>query len=377
MKPALLFARYILFGLFVVCNAIICSAAVWNRSLVQADGAQTLQVDVYLIFLGAFSLAFILPIIFADLLCSDPLSARVWFECAWVALFWLMQLAGATAITAIALDTQCTADATMLDNCSSTVVLLTFTWMCTIILLLYLSFLVVTTVTTQRIDPGIWHHNVRYLRIETTSQCLPSAQNSPTTPRFSQGRGAPVVHHPRAIRPVLPIYERHVHAGLSSEYEIEPYRPHAADRMSVDSFSSLPEAIPTPLVSYPTPAFIYSQNITRSVPQTGPPPAPRLKTSIVYANPVQPSIQAQGSPSSPSPFNWPRSNVMEQPVKTRKKPLPSAFEFPRQSAQGPSELPSNPPTDSLSHPRTRRPSGPRMRVPSNDETAPQLTRPNI
>lgn len=30
--------------------------------------------------------------IFADLLCTDPLSARVWFECAWVALFWLMHL---------------------------------------------------------------------------------------------------------------------------------------------------------------------------------------------------------------------------------------------------------------------------------------------
>ena len=28
-------------GLFVVCNAIICSAAVWNHSLVQADDAQT------------------------------------------------------------------------------------------------------------------------------------------------------------------------------------------------------------------------------------------------------------------------------------------------------------------------------------------------
>lgn len=55
MKSALLFARYLMFsrslfslldfchiisatGLFIACNAIICSISVWNRSLVQADG---------------------------------------------------------------------------------------------------------------------------------------------------------------------------------------------------------------------------------------------------------------------------------------------------------------------------------------------------
>lgn len=235
--------------------------------------------------------------------------------------------------------------------------------------LLYLFLLVLTAITTQRIDPGVWRKNVHYLRIEATRQCLPSAQNSPTTPHFSQVHGAPEVHNPRALRPVLPIYA--LHAGLSSEFEIEPYRPYAADRISVDSSSSLPEALPAP-VSYPTPAFIYSQHVSRPVPhQMNSPPAPsRLNTSIIYSNRVQPpkpAQQAQASPSSPSPFNWPRADVMEQPVKTRKKTLPSAFEFPRRGAQGPSELPSHP-TDPLPHPRTRRPSGPRMRPPSCDET---------
>lgn len=255
-------------------------------------------------------------------------------------------------------------------------------------MLLYLFLLVVAAVTSEQTDPGVWHHNVRYLRIEATRQCLHSAQNSPTTPRFNQGRGAVEVHNPRALRPVLPIYERHT--GLSSEFEIEPYRPYAAGRMSVDSFSSLPEAVPPPPVSYPIPAFIYSQNSsqTRS-------PASRLHSSIVYTNPSRPSIpaqqaqaspvspsqQAQASPASPvsSHFNWPRVDVMQQPVRTRRKPLPSAFELPRRSAQGPSEFPSNSPTDPLSHPRTRRPSGPRMRLSSVDDTqrpAPHVTRPN-
>jgi hypothetical protein len=59
---------------------------------------------------------------------------------------------------------------------------------------------------------------------------------------------------------------------------------------------------------------------------------------------------------------------MEQPIRTKRKPPPSAFEFPRRSAQVPSELPSDAALDLLTHPRTRRPSGPRVRPPSADET---------
>ncbi|KAG1877877.1 hypothetical protein DFJ58DRAFT_753076 [Suillus subalutaceus] len=379
MKSTMFFARYILFGLFVVCNAIICTVAVWNHSLVQATGSQTAQVDVYLIFLGAFSLAFIFPIIFADLLCTDPFSARVWIECAWVALIWLMQLGGAAAVTAIAPHIQCSAQATKVNHnsCLSTNVLVAFTWICTIILLLYLSLLVVTAVTTQAIDPGVWHHNVRYLRIETTRQCLPSAQNSPTTPRFVKGRGTSVAHKPRSPRPVALNPDYGHRAGLDSEYEIEHYRPHEPQHIPVDSALSLPEA---PSVSYPSPALVYSQRIRGLIPpQMDLPPAPapsRLNTSITYSKSLQSSIPAQEarasppspSPPSSSPFDWPRANIMEQPIRTKRKPPPSAFEFPSRSAQVPSELPSNTPLDSLTHPRTRRPSGPRVRPPSADET---------
>ncbi|KAG1768343.1 hypothetical protein EDD22DRAFT_872751 [Suillus occidentalis] len=415
MKSTLLFARYVLFGLFVVCNAIICSVAVWNHSLVQATGGQTAQVDVYLIFLGAFSLAFIFPmrVIFADLLCTDPLSARVWFECVWVALFWLMHLAGAAAVTAIVPHIQCSAQATKVNgnSCLSTNVLVAFTWICTIILLLYLSLLVVTTITTQRIDPDAWHHNVRYLRIETTRQCLPSAQNSPTASHFAKGRGTSEAYKNHSLRPVAP----------------NPVYGHRAGLNSDDTCS---------FVSYPSPARVYSQRVRGLIPpQMDHPPAPRLDTSITYSksvqsltsaqearasspspsppssspfdwpranameqpfrtkrkplpsasNSVQSSIPTQegrmspsSSPPSSSPFDWPRANVMEQPIKTRRKLPPSAFEFPSRNAQVPSELPSNASSDLFTHPRTRRPSGPRVRPPSADETqhpAPYLARP--
>lgn len=64
-------------GLFVVCNAISCSVAVWNLSLAQSVGQnsqyyllvkysgkpdlwcwRTVQVDAFLTFLGAFGLIF-------------------------------------------------------------------------------------------------------------------------------------------------------------------------------------------------------------------------------------------------------------------------------------------------------------------------------
>ncbi|KAG2158365.1 uncharacterized protein EDB93DRAFT_1121073 [Suillus bovinus] len=440
MKSTLLFARYILFGLFVVCNAIICSVAVWNHSLVQAAGGQTVQVDVYLIFLGAFSLALIFLIIFADLLCTNPLCARVWFECTWVAFVWLMQLAGAAAVTAIAPHIQCSARATAVNDnsCLSTNILVAFTWICTVILLLYLSLLFVTAVTTQWIDPGVWHHNVRYLRIDSARQRLPSAQNPPITPRFVKGRGTSDIYKPRSLRPVAPNPVYGYRAGLGPEYEIEHYRPHESHHMPVDSASSLPQAIPAPSVSYPSPARIYSQRIRGLIPpqMDNPPLSSRLNTTIVYSKParsstsvhearasspspshpsslpfdwpransmeqpfrtkrkpapsishsVQSSTSTQDvresspspSPPSSSPFDWPRANVMEKSIKSKRKPPPSAFEFPKRSAQVPSELPSNASPDSLPHPRTRRPSGPRLRLPSADETqhpAPYLARP--
>ncbi|KAG1905960.1 uncharacterized protein F5891DRAFT_1007393 [Suillus fuscotomentosus] len=439
MKSTMLFARYVLFGLFVVCNAIICSVAVWNHSLVQVTGGQTVQVDVYLIFLGAFSLTFIFPIIFADLLCTDPLSARVWFECVWVTIIWLMQLAGAAAVTAIAPHIQCSAQATEVNNnsCLSTKVLVAFTWICTIILLLYLFLLFVTAVTTQWTDPGVWHHNVRYLRMESTRQCLPSAQNSPITPRFVKGRGTSEVHKPRSPRPVAPNPVYGYRAGLGPEYEIEHYRPHETQHNPVDSALSLRETMPAHSVLYPSPARVYSQRIRGLIPpEMDLPPLPsRLHTAITYSksvhssisahkarasspspshpssspfdwpransmeqpfrtkrkpppstsHSVQSSISAQEartspspSPPSSSPFDWPRANVMEQPIKTKRKPPPSAFEFPKRSAQAPSEPFSDAPPDSLTHPRTRRPSGPRVRPPSADETqhpTPHLARP--
>lgn len=67
-------------GAFIVCNAIICSVAAWNFSLARDTGIdrmwpvsyrlvwiltpyyRTVQIDVFLIFLGIFGVAFLLPV---------------------------------------------------------------------------------------------------------------------------------------------------------------------------------------------------------------------------------------------------------------------------------------------------------------------------
>ncbi|KAF8844582.1 hypothetical protein BDN67DRAFT_1008093 [Paxillus ammoniavirescens] len=361
---SLLIARYLLFGFFVICNAIICSVAVWNYSLIRAS--PTSQVDVYLIFLGAFSLASIFTLIFVELLCTDPFTTRVWFECGWTTVFWIMNLAGAAALTAIEPDLKCSHQAiAFVDSlCTSARVLLAFTWVSTIILLLYLLLLIFTAVTHQRDDPGVWNSSVRSLRLVTARQCLSSAPSSPSAPRFKK-RAPMEVYTPHPVRSApVPAYLHR--AGLGSEYEIEYFNPtfSATEQMDTEVFSSLPEAIPLP----PAPVMLHSKTLLYGQRGT----TQQLPSSIVYLNQPQPQPPAPPTQStslpSPSPLGeWPRRDVMEQPVKPKRKLPPTSFEFPRRNTI-PSTEPLSTSSSPPSQPRTRRPSGPRMRVPSGDNT---------
>ncbi|KAH7889290.1 hypothetical protein F5I97DRAFT_496613 [Phlebopus sp. FC_14] len=372
MKDKLLLARYLFFGFVVICNAIICSVAVWNYSLVHAN--QTLQVDVYLIFLGAFGLAWIFTLMFIELLCSNPITTRVWFECVWIALLWLMELAGAAAITAIGPELQCARQAILFvyTLCVSQRVLVAFTWICTIILLFYLLFLVFIVVTHQRDDPTLWICSVRNLFRLTARQCLSSAPSSPSVPRFKK-RVPLDIHYPHPVRPVpVPAY---IHrAGLSSEYEIEHFQPvpAGAEQMDVESVLSLPEAVPIPPPK-PAPAILRSSEAPRHpIPNSIGIPR-ELSSTIVYSGQTQPSIPApRTTTTSPPPLgDWPRRDIMELPVQRK---APSSFDFPRRCTLPSSGRPpgqTHPlPDPPLSQPRTRRPSGPRLRTASGDITRP-------
>ncbi|KAH0827082.1 hypothetical protein J3R83DRAFT_4768 [Lanmaoa asiatica] len=395
-----------LFGLFTICNAITCSVAAWNSSLVRST--QPIQVDIYLIFLGAFSLISVFTLIFVELLCLNALTTRVWFECAWVALFWIMELgslfiapsgsqahgalvAGGAALIAIGSNIPCSYQGTafLYALCSSERVLLAFTWMCTItrqsyhasdtsasltwiVVLIYLLALVFIAVSQHHEDPKIWVSDVRALRAAAVRQCSSSIPNSPLTTRIKK-RASVDIYTPQPLRAQQTF---HLRGGLGAGYEVEPFRPAfvGPEQMDVPHSSNLPEAIPLPPLAVipsfmkPIPALPRDTGnaLSLSLGQLDL-PRPELASSIAYSNPgLSGSMPNQSSTlSSPSPIcDWPRPDVMQQPAKPKPKrnpPPPSAFEFPiRHMATASAPVPVD------TQPRPRRPSGPRLRVPSGD-----------
>ncbi|KAI6103477.1 hypothetical protein F5141DRAFT_1130798 [Pisolithus sp. B1] len=407
MTNFLLLARYNLFGLFVICNAV------WNHSL--ALSSQTLQIDIYLAFLGAFGLLFAVIITFVEVLFNNPFTARIWFESGWVAVFWLMELAGATVVSVISgiCGSQSTVAST--SSCISERLLLAFTWTCTGVLLVYFVLVVITTVTYQRDNPDVWHSTVRRLHSSTGHQSLSSPLNSPSTARFKNGSQslpapAPVVTYaPRPVRPaVWPGYFNRDRAGLGSEYEIEGYkspppeRMTFAEQMDVEYRNSLREAVPIPPLgpthvstvrplpsiaplSIPVTITARSHEDTRRPIDDSSTGRRELPSTVAYSNGHSSSrIERRELPAQPSLLgDWPRPDIMKQPI-TRKRRNQDSLSFPEAAGNQRGQV-TQPSTEvgavsvgaghhvhagsAPSHqPGARRPSGPRLRLPSNDLT---------
>ncbi|KAG6335397.1 hypothetical protein ID866_3692 [Astraeus odoratus] len=409
MTNLLLIARCSLFALFVISNALICVSAVWNHSLTLSS--QTLQVDVYLACLGVLGLMFAFILIFVELLIKHPFTTRVWFETGWVVTFWLMELGGATAVTVLAHTVQCTKQGVVSTDslCTSERLLLSFTWICTTILLFYFILILYTTITYQRDNPDIWNSTVRCLHWAVGRESLRSPPNSPSTPYFKKHTETlpEVPYAPRPVRPIpRPVYIDHDRAGLGSEYEIEPYRsPPPAQRMpvseqiDVEYRNSLPEAIPIPLSEQarpltsrpppasPTPppaAFLRPSEVSYH-PIYGPFPTQReLPSTIIYTNQEEASRAEHLAPSPQShPLgDWPRRDIMNQPVKRKRRTedsqassLGSGLPSSRTVTQRSQSLVAGAELVGAGHPfahpslfqsRARRPSGPRLLIPSDN-----------
>lgn len=181
MACLLLCYRYFLFAAFIVCNAIICSVAAWNYSLAHYTGLD-LHVDIFLIFLGVLGVAFLLPVLFIDIFRKNAVASKVWFECVWVAVFWVLELAGAAAVTAIVPNELCLPDseAIAMYACTSTRVLLAFSWLITVLLLIYLVALAVAAVSHHEDDSSVWTASVRFYPWYQIRSSLGSAPPSPT-----------------------------------------------------------------------------------------------------------------------------------------------------------------------------------------------------
>jgi len=248
--------RYCAFGTFVVCNAIIATAAIWNLSLIHgAAFSAPRQHAAYSVFVGISGLVIIFPILFAELAGMYVFLTRVWFELVWVGLYALLELVGAVLSTAAGQDRLCSAVSASRNStaiCTSSRLLQAFSWICSIVLLIHFLMLTIFTMLKVRDDPTIWHCNVRKFQWQKTlfplkgDPCTPSSptpramSGKPPPSEFaanfavprSQSRNTNDVPTLAAPRPKRPANQQAMQtqilsyrAGLSGEYDIEHYHP--------------------------------------------------------------------------------------------------------------------------------------------------------
>jgi len=170
-------ARYASMGLLVLFNSIICSVAGWNFGLL-SDRGLYVPVDVFLIFVGGLALVTILPVLTVDIIRTGAITSRVWFELVWVGIFWVLELSGASALTAITPTLLCdpTAIAShFTSTCMSTRALLAFTWLSTILLSAHLSILLISALAHNGTHPHVWTTGVSDFPWYTPAAPLSSA----------------------------------------------------------------------------------------------------------------------------------------------------------------------------------------------------------
>jgi len=317
--------RHSVFVIFIICNAIIASASVWHFRLSQAL-QQELRIDTYMTFVGASGLLFISSIIGLELLRKDSITGRVWFECSWVGLYWMLELAAASAISALGPRVMCDRMAVnaVSQSCSSTMALLAFSWTCTITLMCYFLFLIVSTATyqLQERDSSIWQREVR--EFPWLDQQSSMKRTSPTPFLCNSGQQASTIiaPQPRQASAITPPQqrqaspaERYPHRGLSVRHKIEYYQP-----PTTFSQPALPEpAIPghRQRVSIKrTPTAIYPKAVESGI------AAPSLPAQYP---------DSRQRPPSPSPLgDWPRADIMSRPSHSRpsKRPPPLLMQQP-------------------------------------------------
>ncbi|KDQ33202.1 hypothetical protein PLEOSDRAFT_1110448 [Pleurotus ostreatus PC15] len=349
--------RCVLFAFFIVCNAIICSGAVWNLSLMQPLGWR-MEVNVYLIVIGAIAVTFSFALMFCELLRPNGFTSLVWVECAWVTLFLVLELAGASAFLAIVPALTCQplgVPARLNDGrrsrlltrvsgaCSSTRLVLAFTWICSLMLLIYVCFLTISAVIQSKDDPKIWVSSVRHLRWSEERRQLSSAPPSPTRPRFIKKNPSIVAPRPRRVLQAPNIYA--YRSGLSDDYQIEHFQP--------------PNAIQSEPVE-PEPALLLRNDSQPPVNYNAYPAVsfyPQyMQSAITPAIHQQLPPEQQAGPSSPPPLgDWPRRDVLSHPAKPKRRPAPPLDD----------ELAAIANLTSPSASHTRRPSGPRTRSTMN------------
>ncbi|CAE6537072.1 unnamed protein product [Rhizoctonia solani] len=245
--------RYAFFALYIICSGVLVTAASWHIGLANSVGASA-QLDVYLVFLGAFGLLFVLAVAFIDTMRKYAVTSTVWFELGWIGLFWVFYLAAASASTALGPPEFCQVSVSTnllgwRDACTAVKVILAFTWIGTILFLAHLFTLLVLSVLHAPQAPGVWHSGVRdfpWLDFATR----PSFRNSVSANggvRMGSEPSSPTKYHyerrmaaaqpiaaPVSVQPAAPIYEAMTSHAVYPSHTPEHYptHPYAAAAVS-------------------------------------------------------------------------------------------------------------------------------------------------
>ncbi|TFK54985.1 hypothetical protein OE88DRAFT_1653581 [Heliocybe sulcata] len=340
MRSLLLYLRALVFGLFIVCNAIICSVGVWHFSLAQMISYNP-PVDIYLIFLGALGLLFIFSVIWIDMVRKTAVTSRVWFECAWTGVFWVMELAGTAALTASVPTTiMCSSNAALVapQACTSTKVLLAFTWLIMIIMLVYAVTLTMLAVVHQKQNTDVWHTGVRAFCWFGSHENLESPTVSSTRPGRSDA--AALQPQPRHIPP--PIFTRFSlqAAEKNPAMNVLPGRTSPPPSHAYPARQHMRQASATNHVS------LYPQHIQKNLPTT------------YAASPSSVQAAIARSVSPPPLGEWPRADIMTRPVDRKKQGHQSSA-----GSQPPAPVPAEPLPQRPRVPRSRTSSGEMIRPP--------------
>jgi len=353
-----------MFVVFILCNAIISGVSVWNYFIAQAID-NNLQVDAFVIAVGALGLGFIFPVVFVNLAGKTMFACRVWFECVWVGLFFALEFAAAIGLSAIVPSLLCTSsDVPVPQSCVSTQILLAFTWTIAIVLFGYFLLLFISSIVVAKTDPRIWQRAVRHFSYpdSTMPHYTESGTNLIEKGLNRRSKMSIVAPKPRRAAPAS-LYE--FQYGIGGEGYNDPSTYAYAPR----------ERVPIP----PPPDVI-----TDTRPQTAQwvRETSRHKPASLYPQPLQSTIASFSFPPynppsrvsrpladlSPQPLplgDWPRSDALSRPPRGRRHEhstrSPTTKQRSKRNPPPTIEVPTLPPPAVVLSPSRSRPMGPRVR----------------
>lgn len=326
MPHPLIISRYALLVLFIILNAITAIVAAWNWGSSTQIGIN-FQIDTFLIVNGAMGLFLAFPVLFVDLIKRGAFPTQVWFEIGWVSVFWLLNLSGAAAVTAIEPHTTCSIMTSLSDACTSTHALIVTTWLTTLLLLGYLLALVICSALNMTRQHRIWFTDVRDVDwFGSKSHPLKSSPSSPVLPIYKTYSTT----NPFFTTIVVPKANLLPQAYLQHEKPVPPIPaavPTVSRPISPPRHGALPSRQPVPRELGPSTPQLYPQVMQQVLPNR---------------TPVAPSI-----PEPPPAGQWPRPNPVDPP--TRK---------PRSAAVKSSASPILSQTQTSVQPAPRQPSAP-------------------